>query len=199
MLQQQHRRSSSQRSLSADVVGLCAVPHEEDGKTDNDIREELALMEDKRRIEEQRLTALLTGCGRGRGKSPEFEFAARTILATGCSARAAKDNLLLVGARLFLPPDKYDIFQHEVPGERWFHQQRKGLGYEAWVNSMIRVAKCDSILHWGFDETRYTYSPQSNLERTCHMNLLFDPTLAWTAPPHLTNGSFWRKECPCLL
>jgi hypothetical protein len=98
---------------------------------------------------------LLTGCGRGRGKSPEFEFAARTILATGCSARAAKDNLL-VGARLFLPPDKYDIFQHEVPGERWFRQQRKGLGYEAWVHSMIRVAKCDSILQWGFDETRYT-------------------------------------------
>jgi hypothetical protein len=45
MLQQQHRRSCSQRSLSADVVDLSAVPHEEDEKTDNDIREELALME----------------------------------------------------------------------------------------------------------------------------------------------------------
>ena len=86
-------------------------------------------------------------------QSPEFEFAARTILATGCSARAAKDNLL-VGARLFLPADKYALLETEVPGERWFREQRKGLGYESWLHSMIRIAKCESILQWGFDETR---------------------------------------------
>ncbi len=84
----------------------------------------------------------------------EFEFAARTVLATGCSARAAKDNLL-VGARLFLPPDKYEKLENDVPGERWFRDQRKGLCYEAYLHSMIRSAKCDSILQWGFDETRY--------------------------------------------
>ncbi len=60
-------------------------------------------MEDKAKKEDTRVSKLLLGCGRGRGKSPEFEFAARTILAKGCSSRAAKDNLL-VGARLFLPP-----------------------------------------------------------------------------------------------
>ena len=52
---------------------------------------------------------------------------------------------------------KYDEFEDLVPGERWFRDQRKGLGYEAWLHSMIRIAKCDSILQWGFDETRYNY------------------------------------------
>lgn len=118
MLQQQLRRCSDKKeSEEAHVVDVSNVPHEEDGLTDNELRGELALMNDKLAEEHQRFTQLLSGCGRGRGKSPEFEFAARTILATGCSARAAKDNLL-VGARLFLPPDKYEIFEREVPGER---------------------------------------------------------------------------------
>ncbi len=84
-----------------------SVPHEEDEKTVNDLRGEIALMEENNRMENDRLSALLRGCGRGRGKSPEFEFAARTILATGCSARAARKKIL-VGARLFLPASKYD-------------------------------------------------------------------------------------------
>ena len=137
-----------------EVVDFSAVPDEEDGKTANEIRAELALQLDKERGERERLAGLLTGCGRGRGKSPELKFAARAILATGCSARAAKDNLL-VGARLFLPPNLYDKFVSEVPGERWFRDQRKGLGYKPWLHSMIRVAKCESVLQWGFDETRF--------------------------------------------
>jgi hypothetical protein len=135
------------------VVDLADVPHEDDALSDNDLRAQLALIEELKRREEERLNKLLSGCGRGGGKSPEFEFAARTILATGCSARAARDNFL-VGARLFLPPDKYDLFESAVPGERWFRSQRKGLGYEAWLHAMIRVAKCESILQWGFNETR---------------------------------------------
>ncbi len=135
------------------VVDLAEVPHEDDALTDKDLRAQLAVIEEQIRREEERLNKLLSGCGRGGGKSPEFEFAARTILATGCSARAARDNLL-IGARLFLPSDKYDLFESAVPGERWFRTQRKGLGYEAWLHSMIRVAKCESILQWGFDETR---------------------------------------------
>ncbi len=125
-----------------DVVDWSSVPHEEDKKTVNDLRGEIALMDDNNRLENERLSALLRGCGRGRGKSPEFEFAARTILATGCSARAARENLL-VGARLFLPASKYEV-ETDVPGERWFREQ----------HSIIRIAKCDSILQWGFDETR---------------------------------------------
>ena len=98
------------------------------------------------------MSQLITGTGKGRGKSLEFEFAARTILATGCSARAARDQML-VYAQLFLPRDKFTQFAHEVPSERWLRYQRKGLGYEAWLYSMLRVANCESMLQWGFDET----------------------------------------------
>jgi hypothetical protein len=153
IIQQQQRRQAGKMELELYVVDLADVPHEDDALSDNDLRAQLALMEELQRREEERLNKLLSGCGRGGGKSPEFEFAARTILATGCSARAARDNLL-VGARLFLSPDKYDLFESAVPGERWFRSQRKGLGYEAWLHAMIRVAKCESILQWGFDETR---------------------------------------------
>ncbi len=145
MIRQQHRRMSEKLSDKVDVVDFASVPDEGDGKSANDIREELALLAEKVKEEHKRLESLLSGCGRDGGKSAEFEFAARSILATGCSARATKDNLL-VGARLFLPPEKYDKFESEVPGERWFRAQRKGIGYEAWLHSMIRLAKCESVL-----------------------------------------------------
>jgi hypothetical protein len=148
LIRQQHRRMSQKVLDNIEVVDFFAVPDEEDGETANEMRAELALLLDKERGERERLAGLLKGCGRGGGKSPEFEFAARTILTTGCSARATKENLL-VGARLFLPPNLYDKFVSEVPGERWFWDQRKGLGYESWLHSMIRVAKCESVLQWG--------------------------------------------------
>jgi hypothetical protein len=139
MLKQQHRRSAVNLEPKLHLLDLSEVPDENDGKTINDLRVEIALLEGKSRSEEDRLSRLLKGCGRGRGRSPEFEFAAHTILATDCSARAAKDNLL-VGARLFLPADKYAVLETQVPGERWFREQRKGLGYESWLHSMIRIA-----------------------------------------------------------
>lgn len=153
ILQQQLRRNAGKQAGDQHVVDWSSVPYEEDAKTEQELRVEIAEMEENNRMENDRLSALLRGCGRGRGKSPQFEFAARVILATGCSARAARENIL-VGARLFLPASKYDTFEAEVPGERWFRLQRKGLGYEAWLHAMIRLAKCDSILQWGFDETR---------------------------------------------
>ena len=153
MLRQRLRRVPDHMTNSFEGVDFCEIPCEEDGTTLNDVRKKLQLVEDQLRIEDDRLASLFTGTGTGRGKSPQFEFAARTILATGCSARAAKDQIL-VAAKLFLPPNKYELFEHDVPSERWFRYQRKGLGYEGWVYSMLRVAKCDSILQWGFDETR---------------------------------------------
>ena len=139
---------SEKVSEKVDIVDMSSVSDEDDGKSANDIRGELGILVEKLEREDKRLQCLLSGCGRGRGKSVEFEFAARSILATGCSARAAKDNLL-VGARLFLPPEKYVNFESEVPGERWFRAQRKGLGYEAWLHSMIRLSLCTSVLQWG--------------------------------------------------
>ncbi len=154
MLRQQLRRAELHKGDIVVEVDLSEVPCEEDGTTDNDVRVEIALLLEEKRLETERLSRLIHGSGKGKGKSAEFEFASRTILATGCSARAAKDNML-VAANLFLEPKKYKLFELEVPSVRWFRSQRKGLGYEAWLYSMLRVAKCDSILQWGFDETRY--------------------------------------------
>jgi hypothetical protein len=153
MLLQQLRRVEDVSPVSSHVVDLSEVPREEDGTTENDVRLELLLLQKRVQEEDERVSRLITGTGKGRGKSLEFEFAARTILATGCSARAARDQLL-VTAQLFLQSSKFEIFANEIPSERWFRYQRKGLGYEAWLYSMLRVAKCETILQWGFDETR---------------------------------------------
>ena len=88
ILQQQLRRNAGKLAGDQHVVDWSSVPNEEDAKTEHELRGEIALMEENNRIENDRLSELLRGCGRGRGKSREFEFAARTILATGCSARS---------------------------------------------------------------------------------------------------------------
>jgi hypothetical protein len=142
------------------VVDLTGLEVEE-GETDEDLRAELNSFKERQHVEDERLRRLVHGSGQGRPKSPEFEFAARTFLATGCSARAAKDNML-AAAGLFLAPKKYEEFELEVPAERWFRAQRKGLGYEAWLYSMMRVAKCEEILQWGFDETSIDGIPTLN-------------------------------------
>jgi hypothetical protein len=53
---------------------------------------------------------------------------------------------MLVAAQLFLNEENFGEFEVEVPNERWFRHQRKGLGYEAWLYAMMRVAKCDEVL-----------------------------------------------------
>ncbi len=117
----------------------------EDGETVEDVLGELTLLRKRQHEEDERLRRLVHGSGSGRPKSPEFEFATRTILATGCSARAAQDQML-IAAGLFLAKEKSEEFKREVPAERWFRSQRKGLGYEAWLYSMLRVAQCQEIL-----------------------------------------------------
>ena len=104
MLRQQLRRAELHKGDIVVEVDLSEVPCEEDGTTDNDVRVEIALLLEEKRVETERLSRLIHGSGKGKGKSAEFEFASRTILATGCSARAAKDNML-VAANLFLEPN----------------------------------------------------------------------------------------------
>ena len=100
MLRQQQRRGHDIPQDVLQGVDLAEFPCEEDGTTLNEVRSQLALLQEQQQLEEMRLSQLITGSGKGKGKSLEFEFAARTILATGCSARAARDQLL-VSAQLF--------------------------------------------------------------------------------------------------
>ncbi len=98
------------------MVGLSEVPCEENGTTENDVRRELLLLQEQVRKEDERVSRLITGSGKGRGKSLEFEFAARTILATGCSARAARDQMLVTG-QLFLATSKFQVFEQQISTE----------------------------------------------------------------------------------
>ncbi len=64
------------------VVDLSQIDKPEE-KADEDMRAELAELQLNKALEVERLRRLVYGAGQGRPKSPAFEFAARTILATG--------------------------------------------------------------------------------------------------------------------
>ncbi len=82
-----------------------------------------------------------------------FEQYVRAILATGCSAKAARGTVAM-SAKTVLSSGAWTEFERVLPLERWFCKQREGLGYEAWTYAMIRVARAPKILQWGFDETK---------------------------------------------
>ena len=69
---------------------------------------------------------------------------------------------MLVSASFYMAPKKYEQFRDEVPHLSWFKTQCKGLGYEAWLYAMIRVATCECCLQWGFDETTIDGVPTLN-------------------------------------
>jgi hypothetical protein len=85
--QKLHRQNDIATFRVVDLTGL----EVEEGETDVDVRAELKLLKERHYVEDERLRRFVHGSGQGRLKSAEFEFAARTILATGCSAQAAKD------------------------------------------------------------------------------------------------------------
>ncbi len=89
----------------------------------------------------------------GKGLSVPFEQYVRGILATGCSAKAARGTIAM-SAKTFLDATCYKDLHKMLPLERWFRTQREGLGNDAWTYAMIRVAGAERILQWGFDETK---------------------------------------------
>jgi hypothetical protein len=66
------------------VVDLSEIDKPEEN-ADEDMRAELAELQLNKALEDERLRRLVYGAGQGRPKPPAFEFAARTILATGNS------------------------------------------------------------------------------------------------------------------
>jgi hypothetical protein len=59
-----------------------------------------------------------------------------------------------MSAKTFLSVEAWTEMEKVLPLERWFCKQREGLGYEAWTYAMIRVSRAQTILQWGFDETK---------------------------------------------
>ena len=47
----------------------------------------------------------------------------------------------------------YEQFKENMPELRWFQTQREGMGNESLLYSFLRIAKCEEVVQWGFDET----------------------------------------------
>ena len=60
----------------------------------------------------------MTAPGSGRPKSFAFEHQVRTVLASGCSARAAREQVL-TSARVYLSAEVCNVYESMVPNKRW--------------------------------------------------------------------------------
>jgi hypothetical protein len=98
---------------------------------------------------------------RGHPLGHNFVHHCRTLLATGASARATRDQLLLNG-RFFLRDKDYTYFMDQMPEVRWFQFQREGTGLESMVLTFMRLAKAERVHQWGFDETSLDGVPTLN-------------------------------------
>ncbi len=82
-----------------------------------------------------------------------FEQYVRGILATGCSAKAARGTVAM-SAKTFMSAAGWKEMESVLHLERWFRLQREGLGFEAWTYAVVEVARASKVLQWGFDETK---------------------------------------------
>jgi hypothetical protein len=88
-----------------------------------------------------------------KGMRPDFEEHVRCLMATGCTSRQTREGLLLNAAQ-FLCNDELELYRSEIPTVEWFSKQREALGMESYLYTFMRIAGCDSIRQWGFDETK---------------------------------------------
>jgi hypothetical protein len=107
------------------------------------------------------LTEMVASSGKGRARSFAFELQVRSLLASGCSARAAREQLLQ-SATAFLRPESAEKYASLVPNLRWFQSQREGLGNEAWLYGMVELCRANECLQHGFDETSIDGTPTLN-------------------------------------
>ena len=108
--QQISRQNVEQPSLVYDLT-------EQNGEDDislEQLREELALIKMTISKEDERLRRLVHGSGTGRPKSAEFEFASRTILATGTHYPDPYLNPCMYGT-MTLPSN---VYAHRLLGTR---------------------------------------------------------------------------------
>ena len=69
---------------------------------------------------------------------------------------------LLLNAGFFLDADELETFRDDFPNLRWFQYQREGMGLESLVYTLLRLAKCERVEQWGFDETSLNGVPTLN-------------------------------------
>jgi hypothetical protein len=89
---------------------------------------------------------------KNKGMVLAFEVHARCLMATGATARAVREQLLL-NATHFLSEGEAAVYASQVPKIDWFNKQREALGLESYLYTFMRIAGCEKIIQWGFDET----------------------------------------------
>jgi hypothetical protein len=57
--------------------------------------------------------------------------------------------------------DKHTYIEN-VPKIRWFNLQREAMANESYLYALARLAKCECVLQWGFDETSLDGVPTLN-------------------------------------
>ena len=134
------------------------------------------------------MTEMLASMGQGRPRSANFERQVRSLLASGCSARAARDQLLQ-SAWAFLRPDSAEAYANVVPNLRWFQGQREALGNEAWLYSMVELTRANECLQHGFDETSIDGTPTLNQWVLLHAGVDMPPRLVTIQCAGLLVGS----------
>ncbi len=78
----------------------------------------MELESDEFKTQAMKVVLNMKGPGKGRAMSLSFEHHVWTILASGCSARAAVEQVL-ISARVFLPPPAFAEYEKHVPTKRW--------------------------------------------------------------------------------
>ena len=134
------------------------------------------------------VTDMLASAGSGRPRSAAFEHQVRSLLASGCSARAAREQLLQ-SAMMFLRPDAAAAYTKVVPNLRWFQAQREALGNEAWLYSMVELTRANECLQHGFDETSIDGTPTLNQWVLLHAGPELPPRLVTIQCAGLLVGS----------
>jgi hypothetical protein len=86
----------------------------------------------------------------GKPYTYDVERHVRGLMATGTSAEAARQQFML-DATFFLSPKQFGSL--EFPDARWFRRQREATGIESWLHAHLKLAKCDFVRQFGFDET----------------------------------------------
>ena len=88
-----------------------------------------------------------------KGMARKFEEHVRCVMATGTTARKTREGMIL-NASMFLKDEECLQYQNEIPGIEWYSKQREALGVESYLYTFMRIAGCESVQQWGFDETK---------------------------------------------
>ncbi len=83
-------------------------------------------------------------------------------MATGSSTRSCREQLLLSAMYFVKDTEAQEAFLDEVPVIPWFNKQREALANEAYLYSLTRLAQCEAVEQWGFDESGLDGIPSLN-------------------------------------